>query len=513
MGPLARTIPLDQGGEDADRAPHRASGHVRDLHARHRRRAVGSGTAHRQYPRQRKVVDVVAGAVAVRPRLSVARDRAEDDAFVALAERFVPHAEPFHDARAEALDDDIGLGGHAQEPVALPVVLEVDRHRTLVAVDRQVAPRHPFAAGREVAHVVAAAGILDLHHVGSKVGEDHGQEGSREKPGEVEDAEAVKGTGKGHGIALVVGGCDVGAPWRLATMTSLVWRATPDGAMFPVIMPESTRFSLAAAILPAAAAMSLATAAILLAGCTGAEQAPEPPPRILTVTEAPVDFTEIGDGVEPAADIEALIAPYRARLGEQLAEVLAYSSGEFRKDEPEGTLENLVADALLDAVQDLAADTVHIALLNDGGLRVPVSEGPVLMRHAYELLPFENYVTVLSLSGSQLERLADEIARSGGEPIAGWTMELVGDDAVDVRVGGQPVDPARSYRLATVDYLVDGGGTWSVLWEAGAQAREDLDALIRDVFVAYLRERDTVSPTLDGRVRRAGGGTSEGSSR
>ena len=280
--------------------------------------------------------------------------------------------------------------------------------------------------------------------------------------------------------------------------------------MFPVIMLESTRFSLAAAMSPATA-MSLAAAAMLVAGCTGADRTPEPPPRVLTVAEAPVGFTEIGDAIEPAADIEALIAPYRARLGEQLAEVLAHSSGEFRKDEPEGTLENLVADALLDVVQHLAADTVHVALLNDGGLRVPVAEGPVLMRHAYELLPFENYVTVLSLSGSQMERLADEIAVSGGEPIAGWTMELVGDDAVDVRVGGQPVDPARSYRLATVDYLVDGGGTWTVLWEAGAQAREDLDVLIRDVLVAYLRERDTVSPALDGRVRRAGRETSEGS--
>lgn len=289
-------------------------------------------------------------------------------------------------------------------------------------------------------------------------------------------------------------------------MTSLPWRATPDEAMFTMIMPESTRFSLATA-------MSLATAAMLLAGCTGADRMPEPRPRILTVTEAPVGFTEVGDGVEPAADIEALIAPYRARLGEQLAEVLAHSSGEFRKDEPEGTLENLVADALLDVVQDLAADTVHVALLNDGGLRVPVAEGPVLMRHAYELLPFENYVTVVSLSGLQLERLADEIAVSGGEPISGWTMELVGDDAVDVRVGGQPVDPARSYRLATVDYLVDGGGTWTVLWEAGAQAREDLDVLIRDVLVAYLREHDTVSPALDGRVRRAGGDTGEGGNR
>jgi len=237
----------------------------------------------------------------------------------------------------------------------------------------------------------------------------------------------------------------------------------------------------------------------------GCERPSTAPPRVLTLSEAPVDFTQVDDGVEPAADIEALIAPYRARLGEQLAEVLVHAAGEFGKDEPEGTLENLVADALLDVVQDIADDTVHVALLNDGGLRVPIAEGPVLMRHAYELLPFENYVTVLSLSGSQLERLADEIALSGGEPIAGWTMEVDGADAVDVRVGGQAIDAARTYRLATVDYLADGGGTWTVLWEAGAQPREDLDILIRDVFVAYLRERDTVTPALDGRVRDADG--------
>ncbi len=254
-------------------------------------------------------------------------------------------------------------------------------------------------------------------------------------------------------------------------------------------MPQSTRPLLAIAVI--------------LAGCTAPERAPQATTRVLPVNGAQVDFTVIGDGIEPAADIEALIAPYRDRLGEQFAEVLAHASGGFRKADPEGTLENLVADALLDVVQDLAGEPVHVALLNDGGLRVPIAAGPILMQHAYELLPFENHVTVLSLSGSQLERLADEIAESCGEPVAGWTMELNGDDAVNVRVGGQPIDPGRSYRIATVDYLADGGGTWTVLWEAGVQGREDLDVLIRDVFVAYLRGRDTVVPELDGRVRRA----------
>ena len=253
-------------------------------------------------------------------------------------------------------------------------------------------------------------------------------------------------------------------------------------------------------------------AAGVLAGCAEGGQGPPadvPEPSVFTIREAPAAFTEVGDSVAPAADIEALIAPYRARLGEQLAEVLGRATGEFVKDDPEGALDNLVADALLHMARQWSRDTVHAALINEGGLRVPVAEGPILMRHAYELLPFENFVTVLSLSGVQMERLADEIAAAGGEPIAGWTMELDSVDAVGVRIGGDPVDPDRVYRLATVDYLVNGGGTWSVLWEAEEGSREDLDILIRDVFVAYLQEVGTVTPTLDGRIRPAGGADRE----
>ena len=251
------------------------------------------------------------------------------------------------------------------------------------------------------------------------------------------------------------------------------------------------------------------TSALLIAGCSDAPRGPSPGTGGFVVREAPVEFTEVGDGVTPAPDIEALIAPYRVQLEDELAEVLGHATDQFVKDDPEGALDNLVADALLEVARELASDTVHAALINEGGLRVPIAAGPILMRHAYELLPFENYVTVLSLSGTQMERLADEIAEADGEPIAGWTMELDGDDAVRVLVGGEPIDPARTYRVATVDYLVNGGGTWTVLWEAGPDAREDLPVLIRDVFVTYLRAHGTVSPVLDGRIHAATGAAGE----
>lgn len=223
--------------------------------------------------------------------------------------------------------------------------------------------------------------------------------------------------------------------------------------------------------------------------------------------EVAASFVQVADSVPPDPAVEAVIAPYRSQIEAHLDQVLAQATGIFVKADPEGALDNLVADAVLHGARRLSRDTVHAALVNDGGLRVPVAPGPILMRHTYELLPFENYIVVLALTGAQMERLADQIARSGGEPVAGWTMVLDGEDATGVLVGGAAIDPQATYRLATVDYLADGGGAWSVLWEPTAhEGREDVAALIRDVFVDYIRERGVVSPELDGRIRREGEG-------
>ena len=200
-----------------------------------------------------------------------------------------------------------------------------------------------------------------------------------------------------------------------------------------------------------------------------------------------------------------MIAPYRQQIEEQLGEVLGHAAGEFVKTIPRARSTIWWPTRCSTAPAGLPPTLCTPRCSTRGGIRVPVAQGPILMRHAYELLPFENFVTVLSLSGKELERLADEVA-----PHAWRAHRRLDDGAgrrrrVNVRVGGAPVDPAAVYRLATVDYLVNGGGSWTVLWEPRAAPREDLTVLIRDVFVDYVRERGTVAPTLDGRIRPAAG--------
>lgn len=241
--------------------------------------------------------------------------------------------------------------------------------------------------------------------------------------------------------------------------------------------------------------------AFLVWGCSAVPAGPPPGPP-----EPSAYYVEVGDSIADADEIEALLAGYRAEMEEELAEVLGHATGPFVKADPEGALDNLVAEAVLHVARQEVDSAVHAALLNDGGLRVPLASGPLLMTHAFELLPFRNYLTLLTLSGAEMEQLADQIARSRGEPVAGWTMALDGEDAVDVRIGGEPVDPDAEYLLVTVDYLVDGGGTWSVLWGAGPGRRQNTEILIRDAFAAYLREVGEVSPDLflDRRIRLAG---------
>ncbi len=266
---------------------------------------------------------------------------------------------------------------------------------------------------------------------------------------------------------------------------------------------------------------AVAAGICLIAACTGRPGGAPPSPSAAVEggppgVQAVVGFASVSDSVPPDPAIAAMIAPYRSQMEAHLAEPLAQATGLFLKADPEGALDNLVADAVLHGARARSRDTVHVAMVNDGGLRVPIAEGAVSMEHTYEVLPFENYLVVLTLTGAQLERLADEVARSGGEPVAGWSMVLVGDDATEVLVGDAPIDPQGSYRLATVDYLANGGGSWSVLWEAASAAsdegreegegREELAVLIRDVFVEYIRERGVIHPELDGRIRREGPG-------
>jgi 2',3'-cyclic-nucleotide 2'-phosphodiesterase (5'-nucleotidase family) len=239
---------------------------------------------------------------------------------------------------------------------------------------------------------------------------------------------------------------------------------------------------------------STAAATEPAAGATGEAE-------LLRPSESSVAFTEVSQDIPPDPTLESLITPFRNSLEAEMGQVIGEAKGDFEQADPEGALDNLAADALLEGVRSLVGDTVHAAMLNDGGLRVPIWAGAITVGEIFELMPFENSATIVELSGAQFDSLAQQIARFGGEPIAGFTfaIDAASEEAVDIRVGGQPLDPNETYRLATNDYLANGGGGWPALWSP--LSREDLPVLIRDILIDYVRRHGTLEPALDGRIR------------
>ncbi|MBO6576866.1 MAG: 5'-nucleotidase C-terminal domain-containing protein [Rhodothermales bacterium] len=243
------------------------------------------------------------------------------------------------------------------------------------------------------------------------------------------------------------------------------------------------------------ARLLLFLAALVLAGCGGTNyvfQAPTP--------EAAVSFTVLSDSLAPDPEVAAMVAPYRENLEAQVSEVVGRAEVEIQKGRPEGPLGTFAAEAMLSVVQGLTDRPVHLALTNNGGLRRPLGPGAITVGQMFELMPFENMMIVLDFSAAQVDSLAQQLARSGGDPIAGFSFLITPDErAVNVRVADEPLDSARTYRLVTSDYLANGGGPYSVLW--GDVPREELAYLLRDAFTDHLRAIGIMENRVDGLIR------------
>lgn len=232
---------------------------------------------------------------------------------------------------------------------------------------------------------------------------------------------------------------------------------------------------------------------LTLAGCSSTQEALGP------AKSGSIEYHEITGEIIPDEAMAYFIEPYVAPIRHTMNRVLTVSEGSFTRAQPEGTLGNLAADILRSRAAYEMRTRVDVAIMNNGGLRIPLPEGDITVGQIFELMPFENHITVLKFSGNQILKLAGEIAAMGGEPVSGLRMRIQDGMARDVLVGHQNVNPERFYWVATNNWMADGGGDMPTLWEP--IERVDHDLLIRDAFIEYLNHQTVIQPNIDHRLR------------
>lgn len=236
-----------------------------------------------------------------------------------------------------------------------------------------------------------------------------------------------------------------------------------------------------------------------------------PAPRDINV-RAGVRAIDASVPDDPA--VTEAIAPYRARVAE-LEIVIGRLERELRKGGMGGgSLGNFVTDALLSRARAALPDeTITMAITNSGGLRKnEIAAGDIRTRDIYELLPFENALVAVDLTGEQLLRflrvvVSQRDAQSGARIVYRRNAAERTNEIVSVRLGSREtereIDPAAIYTIVTIDYLVNRGGNYSVLQEA--RRTRPLGVTMRDAVLQYVRAETAASRTLnvnlDGRFR------------
>lgn len=222
------------------------------------------------------------------------------------------------------------------------------------------------------------------------------------------------------------------------------------------------------------------------------------------------NYEQVLSSSETNNRIDKIIAPYKEKLDKQMNEVLAISEKEIISYRPESELSNYMADMLKEVGQNylnqnLSGQNVSVSLVNVGGIRAGLPKGEITVRNVFELMPFENELVLLQLSGKQLKTMLDAISRRGGEGVSGCQLVIQNKKATQVIINGNSLNTQELYWVATSDYLASGGDTFHMLSEAAKRVNTGLK--IRDLIIDYLKEKNkqgvTVKAKRDGRIRHA----------
>ena len=149
-------------------------------------------------------------------------------------------------------------------------------------------------------------------------------------------------------------------------------------------------------------------------------------------------------------------------------------------------LSNLLADRLMIEVEKATGRKVDVGILNNGGIRVDMPKGDVLMDDIVSMLPFKNNICYVALKGKDLIYLFEGMAQGKMQAFGGAKVVINDKKLETFLVGGKPVDPNKIYGVATIDFLIDGGDRINV----GRNAKELIitNTVICDAFLPYLKE-------------------------
>jgi 2',3'-cyclic-nucleotide 2'-phosphodiesterase (5'-nucleotidase family) len=205
--------------------------------------------------------------------------------------------------------------------------------------------------------------------------------------------------------------------------------------------------------------------------------------------------------------VEVFVKPYRDSISGDMKKFVCETATPLVKGKPESKLTDLVSDILLKCGAEYCKKNgvnIHpnAAYVNYGGLRASLPQGNITVGHIFELMPFENELVLIKVSGEAVQMAAEKIAARGGEGIAGMKMGIQGGKVKTLMINNSNVDKSASYWIVTNDYIANGGDQMSMF--LNPQQKIETKIKLRDLLIQTLRDMykkdGIIDVKLDGRI-------------
>jgi 2',3'-cyclic-nucleotide 2'-phosphodiesterase/3'-nucleotidase len=202
------------------------------------------------------------------------------------------------------------------------------------------------------------------------------------------------------------------------------------------------------------------------------------------------------DTLKDDADTLAVYEKYEDELNPVLGKVLGKTTVELDHDRYAGP--SLLGEWTCEIMKDAAG--VQIAMTNGGGLRVPIPAGEITAGKLYEVMPFDNTLYTMKLSGADVKAniehgiMNDDI---GWIQIAGvkatYNPKAEAGNRITSMVleDGTPVEMDNYYTVVTNDFMFTGGDKYDF-----KNSKDGLDTFIpiRDALMEAVEKAGVISP-------------------
>jgi 5'-nucleotidase/UDP-sugar diphosphatase len=221
--------------------------------------------------------------------------------------------------------------------------------------------------------------------------------------------------------------------------------------------------------------------------------------RVLSATDQLLELRPDRDGEN--ATVKAIVEKREREVGEAFKLVVATATADLSRGV--ANRESGLGSWMADCFKDWAG--VDAAIMNGGGIRADLPSGPVTLRRLFEVMPFDDTVVKLKMSGALLRAALDHvigaprIAQIGGMTAEYRPLARRRERLGAVTVGGAPLDEAKVYSVVTLDFLT---GSYPEFGEAASLA--DTGVLAREVLRLCAQKQGTIAPPPAGRMKALG---------